>query len=102
MNSVTPAVVACARGAPGEVSVRFLFESSGAVTSVTINPTYSWFAGESGPDCESTPDDSGYYSCQRIRPPNPGIDECVVRAARPARVPPFEQSAFSVNYPFRF
>lgn len=31
----------------------------------------------------------------------PAVRSCIARAVRGARVPPFQQSTFSVNYPFR-
>lgn len=102
MGEVAPAVAACAGGAHGLVSVRLMFDGSGAVTSATINPTYPYASREPGPECEPTPDSSGYYSCSRSRPPQPGLDECVLRAARGARLPPFERPSFSVNFPFRY
>lgn len=102
MNAVTPAVAACGGGAHGQVGVRIVFDSSGAVMSASINPTYHYESAEPGPDCEPTPDSRGYYRCARTRPPEPELDACFIRAVESARLPPFGQATFSVNYPFRY
>ena len=102
MNSVTDAARTCGGGAPGEVSVRFVFSSSGVVSDVTTNAEYAWFSSEPGPECDPTPDDAGHYSCRRNRAPVPDVDRCVLDAVRVARIPPFTRASYSVNYPFRY
>ena len=78
MNSVTEAVLRCGGGWQGAVPVRVIFEgSTGRATSVTVR------MGETEP---SVP---------------PAVAACVERAAIAARVPPFRQATYSVNYPFR-
>ena len=79
-----------------------VFDGHGVVTDATINPEYAWGAAQPGPGCESEPDSHGYYHCRRLRAPVPEVDPCVLRAVRAARVPPFAQPSFSVNYPFRY
>jgi hypothetical protein len=95
-------VRACGRGVPGEVSVHLVFDSSGAVTDASIRPTYSWGAWQPGPDCDPRPEPDGHYGCQRARPPVPDLDDCILRAVRATRLPPFTQPSFSVNFPFRY
>lgn len=102
MDSVTDAVRACGRGAHGELSVALLFDSSGTVVDATINPEYSWGSRQSEAGCDPTPNAHGYYDCRRQHTPVPQVDECVVRAVRAARVPPFSRPTFRVNYPFRY
>lgn len=102
MRAITPAVSACGRGIPGQVSVRLEFGSSGAVTDASISDVNIVWASAPGPGCDSTPDSSGYYSCRRARAPVPEVDDCILRALRAARVPPFAAPSFRVSYPFRY
>jgi hypothetical protein len=74
MNGVSAAVAACGRGQRGLVPVRFVFDgATGRVSDVSTQA-------------------SGF---------TPDVIECVLREVRGARVPPFRQPQFSVNYPFR-
>ncbi|HJL14496.1 MAG TPA: hypothetical protein RMH99_02500, partial [Sandaracinaceae bacterium LLY-WYZ-13_1] len=73
MNSVSGAVRSCGNGAHGLAPVRIVFGSNGSVRSAQVS-------GGSFP---------------------PPVRSCIARAVRGARVPPFRQSSFSVNYPFR-
>jgi hypothetical protein len=74
MNSVSGPVRACANGTHGVATVRVVFGgSNGRVSGATVNA-----ASLPGP-----------------------VRSCIARAVRGARVPPFQQSSFSVNYPFR-
>ena len=102
MGSVSEAVAACGHGAHGEVSVRFQFDSSGAVADAAIGTQYSWASASPGPGCDSTPDAHGHYECRRPHTPVPGVDECILRAARAARVAPFSRPTFTVSYPLRY
>lgn len=102
MISVTDDVAACGRGAHGEVSVGLMFESSGAVVEAFINPEYTWGSAQPGPGCDSTPDAHGHYDCSRPHVPVPEVDDCIVRAVRAVRVPPFSRSSFRVNFPYRY
>ncbi len=74
MNGVSGAVSACGRGAfHGLVPVQVTFTgSNGRVSSAVVRADVP-----------------------------PAIGSCVARAVRGARVPPFSQPSFSVNYPFR-
>ncbi|MFK7985386.1 MAG: GYF domain-containing protein [Sandaracinaceae bacterium] len=74
MQSVSGPVRACANGTHGTATVRVVFGgSNGRVSGATVNA-----------------------------PSLPGpVRSCIARAVRGARVPPFRQSSFSVNYPFR-
>lgn len=102
MGSVQEAVMACARGAHGALSVALLFDSSGAVVDATINAEYSWASRQPEAGCGASPNAHGYYDCRRPHTPVPQVDECVVRAVRSVRVPPFTRPTFQVNYPFRY
>ena len=73
MNAVSREVAACGNGQHGIANARMVFDSSGRVSNATV-------AGGSFPA---------------------PVASCIARAARQARVPPFTQPTFSVNYPFR-
>jgi len=73
MNSVQGAVQACGQGQHGLAPVRIVFGSNGRVRSANVS--------------------GGSF-------PGP-VRSCIARAARGARVPPFRNDSFSVNYPFR-
>lgn len=102
MSSVTDAVAACGRGARGEVSVGLVFESSGALVDASINPEYTWGSREPGPGCDATPGAHGIYDCRRPHTPVPDVDDCILRAVRTLRIPPFTRATFRVNFPFRY
>lgn len=73
MASVAGAVRACGNGARGMAPVRLVFRGdTGRVTSAEVN-------------APSLP---------------PEVRSCIARAARGARVPPFTQDTFRVDYPF--
>lgn len=61
-------------GVHGAVTIRFVFDSSGAVTELTIPPEHA--------------------STQ--------LGLCFRDTARAARVPPFRRPQFTVSFPFRF
>lgn len=72
MGGVQGAVRACGNGAHGNATVRVSFAgSSGRATGAEVNSAL----------------------------PGP-VKSCIAAAVRRARVPPFQQSSFSVNYPF--
>ena len=74
MNGVSGAVRACANGSHGVAPVRVVFAGpTGRVVSAAVT-------GSSFP---------------------PAVTSCIARAVRGARVPPFRDATFSVNYPFR-
>ena len=73
MNSVQGAVSACGSGQHGLAPVRIVFGNNGRVQSAQVS-------GGSFP---------------------PPVRSCIARAVRGARVPPFRNPTFSVNYPFR-
>jgi hypothetical protein len=74
MGSVSSAVRACGSGSAGVAPVRVVFGGeSGRVTSAEVLSS-------------NLP---------------PEVRSCVARAVREARVPPFAQSTFRVDYPFR-
>jgi predicted Zn finger-like uncharacterized protein len=74
LNGVQGAVSACGNGTHGTANVRIVFAGrTGAATNATVQ--------------------GGNF-------PAP-VMSCIARAARNARVPPFQQPTFSVNYPFR-
>ncbi|MCB9592247.1 MAG: protein kinase [Sandaracinaceae bacterium] len=74
MGSVAGAVSACGDGVHGLVPVRVVFSGiDGRVTSANVSG-----GNFSGP-----------------------VRSCIAYAVRSARVPPFRQPSFSVNYPFR-
>lgn len=102
MHPVMDALAACVRGAHGEASVVLLFDSSGGVVDASIHPEHSWASTQPGPGCDPTPDAHGHYGCRRPRTPVPGVDECIVRAARTARVPSFSRPSFRVIFPLRY
>lgn len=73
MNSVSGAVAACGAGEHGLAPVRIVFGNNGRVTSAEVS--------------------GGTFP--------PPVRSCIARAVRGARVPPFQQPSFSVNFPFR-
>ncbi|MGE0786793.1 MAG: serine/threonine protein kinase [Sandaracinaceae bacterium] len=72
MNSIYPSVAACGGGSHGLLPVQITFDCHGGVASTNVAGTF--------------PDD---------------VRSCAARAARQARVPPFTNPTFRVNYPFR-
>ena len=78
MNDVSPAVQACGGGQErGLAQICNVFRGTDGGASST-----TWLAEQS----------------DRF---SPGVRECILRAARGARVPPFRDESFSVSYPFR-
>jgi hypothetical protein len=73
MGSVAGAVSACGAGAHGLAPVRIVFGNNGRVSSAEVS--------------------GGNFP--------PPVRSCIARAVRGARVPPFQNPTFSVNYPFR-
>ncbi len=74
MSSVTPAVRACGAGHQGTLATRVTFVgATGRVSGASTS-------GDGLP---------------------PAVTTCAMRAVRGARVPPFREDSFSVNYPFR-
>lgn len=102
LEPVAESVARCGRGVPGQATVRMEFASSGVATGAVIEDTFSRLATEPAPGCDSTPDAQRYYRCTEPRPPEPGVDECVLRAARTTRLPPFTLPTYVVNFPFRY
>lgn len=74
LNGVQGAVAACGNGTHGTANVRIVFSGrTGQATNATVG--------------------GGNFP--------PPVMSCIARAARGARVPPFQNATFSVNYPFR-
>jgi hypothetical protein len=71
MQTVSPAARACGTGGGGSATVTVMFSGEGSALVVTVAPPF-----------ENTP-----------------VGECIIRAVRGARVPPFSQRAFSTTYP---